>query len=157
MVKAMAGAAWHLGFQAEAIGLLLGFDAMLRSGELYNLKVEHIRFYGHRAVLSLGYTKTGKRTNTAEMVVVESRLAVQSLRLACAGRAGREYFLARGARVFRTLFQSLVELFDLEGLLTVYSLRRSPTSIHGTHRLEGPLAIHIVGTHLFTGCDCHGH
>jgi hypothetical protein len=128
MVKAMAGAAWHLGFEAEASGLLVGFDAMLRSGELYQLKIKHIRFYGQRAVLSLGYTKTGKRTNTAEMVVGECQLAVRSLRLACAGRARHEYFLARGARVFRSLFQALVELFGLEGLLTVYSLWRGGAS-----------------------------
>lgn len=128
MVKAMAGAAWALGFTAEASALLTGFDAMLRSGELYNLRIKDVAFYGSRAVLSLGFTKTGKRNNTTEMVVVESKLAVTSLKLVCAGRRQNEFLLARGARVFRCVFNSLVDFFDLEGNLTVYSLRRGGAS-----------------------------
>ena len=128
MVRAMAGAAWSLGFAAEASAMLVGFDAMLRSGELYNLKVKHVKFYSQRAVVSLGHTKTGKRTNTAEMVVVESQLAVQALRRACKNRPKNELVLSRGARVFRTLFNSLIDLFEIDGLVTVYSLRRGGAS-----------------------------
>jgi len=128
MVKAMAGAAISLGFLSEASGMLVAFDTMLRSGELYHLKVKDVNFYGARAVLSLGYTKTGKRTNTAEMVVVESPLAVQSLKRACAGRQRKDFLLGRGPRVFRSLFNSLVDLFELDGLITVYSLRRGGAS-----------------------------
>eukprot|EP00435_Cladocopium_sp_Y103_P070733 s223_g35.t3 len=112
-----------LGFLAEAAALLVGFDTMLRSGELYEMKIKDISFYGGRAVLSLGYTKTGKRNNAIEMAVVESKLAVASLRKACVGRSRNEFLLSRGARVFRSLFNALVELFQLEGLITVYSLR----------------------------------
>ena len=128
MIKAMAGAAMAIGFASEASALLVGFDAMLRSGELYELRIKDIAFYGTRAVLSLGMTKTGKRTNTSEMVVVESHLAVAALRHACAGRRRSEFLLSRGPRVFRCLFNSLVELFELEGTITVYSLRRGGAS-----------------------------
>ena len=128
IVRAMAGAAWSLGFLAEASGLLLAFDAMLRSGELYQLRIKDIKFYGTRAVISLGYTKTGKRNNATEMVVVESKLAVQSLQRACKGKHRNDLLLARGARVFRTLFKALIDLFELEGLITVYSLRRGGAS-----------------------------
>eukprot|EP00435_Cladocopium_sp_Y103_P070422 s223_g35.t1 len=117
-----------LGFLAEAAALLVGFDTMLRSGELYEMKIKDISFYGGRAVLSLGYTKTGKRNNAIEMAVVESKLAVASLRKACVGRSRNEFLLSRGARVFRSLFNALVELFQLEGLITVYSLRRGGAS-----------------------------
>lgn len=128
MVKAMAGAALGLGFVPEACGMLVAFDTMLRSGELYQLKIKDISFYGARAVLSLGYTKTGKRNNTAEMVVVESPLAIASLKKACVGRPRKDFLLARGQRVFRSLFSSLVDLFGLDGLITVYSLRRGGAS-----------------------------
>jgi len=128
MVRAMAGAAWSLGFIAEASAMLVGFDAMLRSGELYNLKIKHVKFYRNRAVVTLEQTKTGKRTNTAEMVVLESQLAVKALRCACANRPKNELLLSRGARVFRSLFNALIDLFEIDGLVTVYSLRRGGAS-----------------------------
>lgn len=128
VVIAFAGACAHLGFMAEAAALLAGFDAMLRSGEIYRLRVKDITFYGSRAVLSLGFTKTGKRNNAAEMVVVESPLAVRALRAACHGRRAQEMFLFNGERFFRTLFTMLLDLFDIEGLVTVYSLRRGGAS-----------------------------
>ena len=62
------------------------------------------------------------------MVVVESKLAVQSLQRACKGKHRNDLLLARGARVFRTLFKALIDLFELEGLITVYSLRRGGAS-----------------------------
>eukprot|EP00435_Cladocopium_sp_Y103_P061539 s868_g23.t1 len=128
MVRAMAGAAWSLGFISEAAALLLGFDAMLRSGELYSVQVRDFKFYNDKAVVSLGYTKTGKRNNTTEMVVVERKLAIAALRRACADRPRNALLLARGARVFRTLFNALLDLFNLEGLITVSSLRRGGAS-----------------------------
>lgn len=121
VVMAFAGVCVALNCHAEAAGLLVAFDAMLRSGELYRLRVQNITFYGRRAVLSLGFTKTGKRNNAAEMVVVESRIAVKMLRLACYGRRPKEAFLLRGERFFRALFNLLLEFFEIEGLVTVYS------------------------------------
>ena len=123
-----AGAAVRLGFTQEAAGLLIGYDCMLRSGELYRLTVGDVAFYDSRAVLSLGFTKMGQRLNSAEMVVVESQLAVKYLRLACQGRPRRQPLLERGDRFFRSLFTCMVELFDIPGLITVYSLRRGGAS-----------------------------
>lgn len=123
-----AGACLHMQLQPEAAALLVGFDAMLRSGELYRLRIKDISFYGGRAVLSLGFTKTGKRNNAAEMVVVESAIAVKALRLACRNRKAQERLLHRGERFFRAVFTLLLELFDIEGLITVYSLRRGGAS-----------------------------
>ena len=128
VIRAFAGAAVYLGLLPEAAGMLIAFDAMLRSGELYRLKVGDISFYSSKAVLSLGYTKMGIRTNNAEMVVVESQLALKYLRLACRHRSRSELLLPRGERAFRELFSSLVDLFNIPGLLTVYSLRRGGAS-----------------------------
>lgn len=80
VVSAFAGVSLRLGFVPEASALLVGFDTMLRSGELYRLRIRDIKFYDARAVLSLGLTKTGKRTNASEMVVVESALAISCLK-----------------------------------------------------------------------------
>lgn len=128
VIGAFAGVACELGYLAEASAMLVGFDAMLRSGELYRLKIKDIKFYGQRAVLSLGFTKTGKRANATEMVVVESKLAVSLLRQACHNRDRNDYLLHRGERCFRAVFNLLIEFFDIQGLVTVYSLRRGGAS-----------------------------
>ena len=39
LVAGFAGAAVYMGFVAEAAALLVGFDAMLKSGELYHLRI----------------------------------------------------------------------------------------------------------------------
>lgn len=128
VILGFAGACCYLQLWPEAAALLAGFDTMLRSGELYRLRIKDITFYGSRAVLALGFTKTGKRNNAAEMVVVESAWAVKALRKACVGRKGSEPLLFRGERFFRAMFNCLVNLFEIEGLITVYSLRRGGAS-----------------------------
>lgn len=128
VILGFAGACAHLNLWEEAAALLAGFDTMLRSGELYRLRVKDSTFYSGRAVLALGFTKTGKRNNAAEMVVVESQLAVKALRRACRGRRPNSALLSRGERFFRALFNCLLEFFDIEGLVTVYSLRRGGAS-----------------------------
>ena len=79
-------------------------------------------------MVSLGFTKSGKCTNTSKLVVVESELAVKALKQACAGKPRNALLLSRGARVFRSLFNALIELFELDGLITVYFLRRGGAS-----------------------------
>ena len=119
-----AGVCYHLGCVAECAGLLVCFDAMLRSGELYQLRIRDITFYESKAVLSLGFTKTGKRNNSSEMVVVESPIALKFLRRACAQGEPHSFLLPKGPRFFRKLFQICKDFFGVAGLLTVYSLRR---------------------------------
>eukprot|EP00435_Cladocopium_sp_Y103_P050034 s2053_g15.t1 len=55
-----------------ALSVLLGFYTMLRTGELLGIKNRDVTIdEGHRsAVISLGYTKGGKRTGAAESVTV---------------------------------------------------------------------------------------
>ncbi|CAE7564650.1 unnamed protein product, partial [Symbiodinium sp. CCMP2456] len=124
LTAAFAGACVLMGFTGEAAGFLIAFDCMLRSGELYNLQCKDVTFMRDKAVLSLGKSKTGKRTGANEMVVVESQIAVRWLRIACSTLRAEDYLLQRGERFFRKLFHALVELFEVPGFLTVYSLRR---------------------------------
>ena len=119
-----AGTAVMLGYIPEAAGLLLAFDCMLRSGELYTLRVKDISFMRGKAVLNLGQSKAGKRTGHSEMVVCESRLAYKWAQRACQARSKNELLISRGPVFFRKLFHALIDYFQVEGLLTVYSLRR---------------------------------
>ena len=121
----MAGLAARLRLRDVAAGLLICFDGMLRSGELYNLTVGDITFYRRHAVLRLGLTKSGKRTGREEMVVINSVIAVAWLRVACRGRSLQEPLLRRGADHFRKCFKLFLQAFSLDNLLlNVYSLRR---------------------------------
>ena len=132
LVGAFAGAAIHMGFLSEGASLLIGFDCMLRSGELYNLCRKDITFLRDKAVLCLGKSKSGKRTGTNELVVVESHCAVFWLRQACSRLTPADKLLFRGERFFRKLFYELIEALDI----TVYSLRRGGATwnflLHGS-------------------------
>ena len=133
IVRGFAGAAAHMGFIDEAAALLIGFDCVLRSGELYNLTIGDISFFQNKAVLCLGLSKTGKRTGANEMVVVESSLAICWLRKACLRGHKARKLLWRGDRFFRKLFYELCSLFEIRGLLTVYSLRRGGATWNFLH------------------------
>ncbi|CAE7606234.1 unnamed protein product [Symbiodinium sp. CCMP2592] len=124
LVFGFAGAAVGMGFIHEAAGIMIAFDAMLRSGELYALKVGDVKFMRERAVLNLHQSKAGKRTGHSEMVVVESRMAFKWLKRACLNRPKAALLIERGAGFFRKLFHSLLSFFKTEGLINVYSLRR---------------------------------
>ena len=121
----MAGLAAGLKLADVAAGLLICFDGMLRSGELYHLAVGDVAFYRDRAVLRLGLTKGGNRTGKEEMVVVNSLVAVKWLRRACCGRSAEEMLLRKGADHFRKCFKLFLCAFSLESYhINVYSLRR---------------------------------
>jgi hypothetical protein len=120
LTRAFAGACIIAGKVSEAACILTAFDALLRPGEIYLLKVKDISFYSQNAVITLRDTKTGKRKSSAEMVVVESRLALKFLRRACQNRAPNSPLLVDGAPSFRQLFKNLVAHFQLTGLFAVY-------------------------------------
>ena len=54
---------------------LLAFDAMLRRGELYQLRKRDITWAGGCAVLSLKNTKSGQRAGAEEVVLCNSQVA----------------------------------------------------------------------------------
>lgn len=72
IVQAMAGWAFFGGHHSFGVSLLVCFYAMLRTGELLQLRSSHIQCSARQrqALLSLGLTKGGKRHGAAESVVL---------------------------------------------------------------------------------------
>ena len=81
VLKAMVG--WAIFNQEFAFGLslLVGFHALLRSGELLALQNWQIHMVspGKPAVLNLGLTKSGKRQGAAESVTLTDKAALEWL------------------------------------------------------------------------------
>lgn len=124
LARAFAGACVLADRIHEAAGILVAFDALLRPGELYLIRKSDISFYAQKSVITLRDSKTGKRRNTGEMVIVNSALANEWLRTACATLHNNDLLLPGGPAAFRLLFNQLVSHFQLSGLYAVYSLRR---------------------------------
>ena len=79
--------------------------AMLRSGELYSLKVGDVRFMKEQAVLNLEQSRSGHRTGHAEMVVVESAVPCKWLRRACDQKPRANALLSKGPVFFNSFMQ----------------------------------------------------
>eukprot|EP00438_Fugacium_kawagutii_P016937 Skav234517 [mRNA] locus=scaffold2162:214817:223139:- [translate_table: standard] len=87
LVHAMAGWGFFKGHNAFATSLLLGFYTMLRSGEIIALSNSHVTANPRekQVLVSLGFTKGGKRQGAAESVI----LGNQEVWLGCvAGKMG---------------------------------------------------------------------
>ena len=83
IVLALAGLCWAVNWYDMAALLCVGFDAFLRSGELFTLRRRQIAFRGGCAIVQLPQTKGGIRRGLMEVVVVDSPLAVSLLSTAC--------------------------------------------------------------------------
>lgn len=72
VVQAIAGQALLKGDSEFALSVLLGFYAMMRTGELLNLQTRDIAVAkeGGPAIISLRLTKGGKRQGAAESIAV---------------------------------------------------------------------------------------
>ena len=64
-----------------ALSLLLGFHGLLRTGELLEIRKNHVSQAGPRspAVISLGLTKSGKRAGAAESVTIREEETLRRL------------------------------------------------------------------------------
>lgn len=124
LLLGMAAYIARQGFIDVAALMITGFDAILRSGEIYRLRVGDILFSGEKAVLNLRDTKTSQVTGTMDMVICESAQAVTLLRAACQDRHRDLPVLQVSPSKFRKLFQEAAIHFGFTDRLTVYSLRR---------------------------------
>ena len=109
-----------------ALSLLLGFYAMLRTGEVLGVRNKDVTINesGTTAVLALGYTKGGKRTGAAEIVTVQVSEVVRRLhqwkRSTTPGA-----FLTPPAHTWRKMFSDAVSSMTLDAWnFRPYSLRR---------------------------------
>ena len=130
VVGAMAGLLVKLGWLRPAALLLAGFDAFLRPGEMYNLKVGDLQWASGRVTLILHNTKSGQRKGADEMVFCESSLATKWLRRATRSLAPSAPVLDRTPEAFRSLFFNLLDELAIPGHLSLYSMRRGGATWH---------------------------
>ena len=124
MVLGFAGACVRLGCLPAAAAMLVGFNTMLRPGEMYQLKVSDITWAGNQAALALHKTKTGQRKGATELVVCRSHLANFWLLRASQTRPPNSVLLDGPPEKFRALFFYLLAHFSIAGYFTMYSFRR---------------------------------
>ena len=93
--------------------LFIGFDASLRTGELFAMEVAHIRSEtdDSAAIIQLPGTKTGQRVGADPVCVVHSRLAVRVLRAACEDLKSSDTVLKRTPFSARRALQHLLTFF----------------------------------------------
>eukprot|EP00438_Fugacium_kawagutii_P028805 Skav222861 [mRNA] locus=scaffold2201:87314:93953:- [translate_table: standard] len=141
VITAMAGLCVQVGWPRAAALLLVGFDCLLRPGELYRLQQQDIVWASGRATLTLRDTKSGQRKGATEMVFCESLIATKWLRRCCSNLRPTAPLLDRTPAEFRALFFNLVDYLNVPGHLSLYSLRRGGATWHfvSTQSLESTL------------------
>ena len=126
VLHSMAGWAFFKGHVSFGISLILGYYTMLRTGELVGVRSSHmVATSGHRQVLvSLGFTKGGKRHGAAESVILGYEPAVKLVRQ-WKLKASPSTPLAKNPAHWRKLFQDCLSALKLESFgFRPYSLRR---------------------------------
>ena len=109
-----------------AVSLLVGFYAILRTGELLAIQRRHISFSVQSgvAVITLGFTKGGKRMGVAESVTLTHDLALRFLRQWMQLTSDTQGFCSSPAQWRATFSQGLQELKLSDFEFRPYSLRR---------------------------------
>ena len=126
ILQAMVGWAFFTGHVTFGISLLVGFYCMLRTGEVLALSGHHMLSppTDRQVLISLGFTKGGKRHGAAESVVLGFEPAVLLVQL------WKRHFpantsLATSPAHWRALFNDCLEALQLQGHdFRPYSLRR---------------------------------
>eukprot|EP00438_Fugacium_kawagutii_P036234 Skav234091 [mRNA] locus=scaffold212:164975:165838:- [translate_table: standard] len=126
LLKAMAGWAFFKGHYSFGISLLVGYYGMLRTGEVLNLRSSAMMTNPRdkQVVISLGYTKSGKRQGAAESVILGYQPAVQLLkRWKCLAKPTSSF--ASSSAKWRNLFNESLSALKMEQYqFRPYSLRR---------------------------------
>ena len=109
--------------------LALGFFALLRTGEILQVKPCDVLLSDEHGIVSLFNTKSGQRDNVAEMVMFDDFLALELVRAAISLRQSQGLFnvpfWTKSAQSFRDTFGKYCQRFDLcQHQFRPYSLRR---------------------------------
>ena len=126
IVLAMAGWGLFKGWVSFALSLLVGFYSMLRTGEILGLVSAHLQCSEGQlqALISLGFTKGGKRHGAVESVVLGYEPVVRFLRT-WKKVANTSTRLTPPPAKWRALFNSCLEGLGIASLgFRPYSLRR---------------------------------
>ena len=133
-VLGLAGFCVRLSLTGMAAILSAGFDAFFRTGELFALRVKDIDIVNDGAVVRLDPSKSLQRAlsvNTlAEAVVIESKLAIKWLKVACKGKSGEDFVLGIKPHLCRKKIGTMIDFLGTQGKLSFYSLRRGGASWH---------------------------
>ena len=124
-LHAMVGHAFFNKRPLFGLSLLVGFYGMLRTGELLDVN-SHIAQpkQSRPTVVSLGYTKGGKRQGAAESVTIGVRVVTQLLHQWVQTTSGHSS-LCPASHVWRELFNSTLEALNFQQFgFRPYSLRR---------------------------------
>jgi integrase len=125
LVLALAARACERGWMDVGTMLLVGFEAMLRTGELFNLAASDVMFMERGAVIRLVSTKMGVRQGRSEMVQLHCPMVVDLLHSHVRSLAAGARLSARTPQQLRGCLRDLVGDFSLSHVrYTWYSLRR---------------------------------
>jgi len=123
---AIAGYFFENGDWRVSLGILVCFNAMLRTGELLNLRAGDVVFTVDSCVLHLGETKGAKRKLLQdESVVLTDPLTLLCLRKLAKGLAPGMYLVQASPSAFRTKWNKMKLFFHFSSFrILPYSLRR---------------------------------
>ena len=119
--------AFIMSLPGPALGILLGFFGLLRTGEIFKLTSKDIVFKPDRSglILNLGSTKGGKRKGVTEFVVIDEMTTVWAAYIWIQGRHPDAAIIDCTPAVWRRLFSAVLTALKLVSLeLRPYSLRR---------------------------------
>ena len=112
--------------QAMGLACILGFNAMLRTGELLDLRVENCHFTPSGAILHLQNTKGGqRRLIQEETVIIEDHLTLWALGQLCTNKCPGDFLVGISPSVFRTRWNQMKQHLNIARYRYLpYSLRR---------------------------------
>ena len=127
IVLGFCGMACQLGLRSLACVWLLGFSALLRTGEFMIVRKRHLSFNRAltRLVVHLPSTKSGNRYGTKELVVVESETTIRFVYEHARNLHADDLLCNLSVHRVRLVFNLLCDQFHLSGFgLNLYSFRR---------------------------------
>eukprot|EP00435_Cladocopium_sp_Y103_P028366 s1320_g7.t1 len=130
LARAFVARAVHLNRLRLAALIAVGFHALLRTGELLELRFCDLEFSEECGVVSLKASKSGLRTGSQEAVALRDPLCLQILDVLFSTTAHHpgDKLWPHSGQAFRLAFKRLVTFFHAETFLfKPYSLRRGGT------------------------------
>ena len=129
MLQAMCGLLWAWHFEDMVLVLLLGYHALLRTGEMLSVQAGQITFGANgTALLSLPETKGTSRKGAIESVSICDAELFQLLKVHLKTLRPGDYLLRRTPAQFRAAFGSAAQYFKFDVNVKPYSIRRGGTT-----------------------------